>query len=330
MFSTRFGPRTFAALQAHRSAATASAKKVCLVTGASSGVGAEAVQTFAKAGFQVVLTARREDQLKRLTSNIIAAGGDAAYKVVDVTDDKQVQAAFDFAEEKYGGVDFVFANAGYNGNVLLPLADKPANEIVQNLMVNTCGTIFTLRSAVPALQKRGGGAIVFTSSIFAHQNYKSQGAMAAAGFGGGGALVYNAAKAAIDTVSRNAGQFAGDGIRSYSLQIGAFDTEMSQNSAKQASAAFGQEIPVDAFGANNPIFDTVGKAVHVGEVALALFDGTSEWQPGQTILVDNDGTADASHWTRALDAPLDTPSGLPTKEMAKQWLRDVRGKPYPL
>jgi len=307
----------------------ASAKKVCLITGASSGVGAEAAQTFAKAGIQVVVTARREDRLKELVSQIVAAGGDAAYKTLDVSDSSQVQAAFDFAEERYGGVDFVFANAGYNGNVLLPLVEKPAEEIVNNLMINTCGAIFTLRSAVPALKKRGGGAVVFTSSIFAHQNYKSQAVMAANGFGGGGALVYNAAKAAIDTVSRNVGQFTGDGIRSYSLQIGAFDTEMSQNSAKQASAAFGQEIPVEAFGANNPIFDTVGKAVHVGEVALALFDGSSNWQPGQTILVDNDGTADASHWTSLMDAPSGNDSGLPTKEEAQKFLRDVRGKPYP-
>jgi len=259
---------------------------------------------------------------------ITDAGGVAAYTLLDVSDNSQMQAAFEFAENKFGGVDFVFANAGYNGNVLLPLTDKPAEEISQNLMINSAGAIHTLRSAVQAFRKRGGGAIVFTSSIFAHQNYKSQAAMAAAGFGGGGALAYNAAKAAIDTVSRNAGQFAGENMRSYSLQIGAFDTEMSRNSAKQASAAFGAEVSVAAFGANNPIFDTIGDAVHVGKVALALFDGSSAWQPGQTIIVDNDGTADASAWTSAMDAPLSNATGLPTQEIGKTLLRDVAGRPY--
>jgi len=304
----------------------ASAKKVCVVTGASSGVGATAAETFAKAGMQVVISARREKQLKDTVEKIIAAGGDAAYKVTDVTKDSDVKALFDFAVEKYGGVDYVFSNAGYNGNVLKPLTEKPEEEIVQNLMINTAGAIYTLKNAVPVLKQRGGGAIVFTSSIFAHSNYKHQSFMVAAGFAGGGALVYNASKAAVDTVSRNAGQFAGDGIRSYSLQIGAYDTEMSRNSAKQASELFGQEVPVEGFGANNPICDTLGKAEDVGKVALALFDGTSEWKSGQTILVDNDCTADAAAWTSALDAPLGTDSGLPTKEQAKLLARDVKGK----
>jgi len=303
-------------------------QQVCLITGASSGVGAEAAKTFAKAGMRVVLTARREDKLKELVAEITAAGGRAAYILLDVSDNSQVEEAFAFAEKTFGGVDFVFANAGFNGNVLLPLTDKPAEEISQNLMINTAGAIHTLRSAVPAFRKRGGGAIVFTSSIFAHQNYKSQAAMAAAGFAGGGALVYNAAKAAIDAVNRNAGQFASENIRSYSLQIGAFDTEMSRNSAKQASAAFGADVPVTAFGANNPIFDTVGDAVHVGQVALALFDGSSAWQSGQTIVVDNDGTADAAAWTSAVDAPLSTDTGLPTKEAGKALVRDIAGRPY--
>lgn len=235
---------------------------------------------------------------------------------------------FEFTEKKYGGVDFVFANAGYNGNVVLPLADKSDQEIEDNFRINTIGAIFTLRSAVNAFRKRGGGTIVFSSSIMASVNYKSATALAAKGFGGASFLAYSAAKTAVDAVSRNAGQFAGENIKSFSLQIATYDSEMSRNSAKQVSNAVGSEVPVEAFGANNPIFDTLGNSVHVGEVVLALFDGSSSWQPGQTIVVDNDGTADAAHWTAALDAPLDTDDGLPTKEMAKTMVRSIGGKPY--
>jgi len=300
-------------------------QKVCVVTGASSGVGAAAAETFASAGIQVVLSARREDRLKELVEKIVAAGGEAVYKVTDVTKADEVQALFDFAVETYGGVDYVFSNAGYNGSILTPLTQKTEDEIVQILMINTAGCIFTLKSAVPVLKQRGGGAIVFTSSILGHSNYKSQGVLAAIGMGGGGALVYAASKAAVDMISRSAGQFVGDGIRSYSLQIGAFDSEMSRTSAEQLSQAIGQEVPVESFGTSNPICDTLGKAEEVGKVALALFDGTSAWKPGQTILVDNDLTADAAAWTCALDAPLDTDSGLPTKEMARELARDLKG-----
>jgi len=301
---------------------------VCLITGASSGVGAEAAKFLAKNGIRVVLTGRRESKLQELVSEIVSAGGVAAHHVVDVRIGEQVQAAFDFAEKEFGGVDYVFANAGCNGNVVAPLAGKPDEEISDNLMTNAGGAIFALRSAIPAFQKRKGGAIVFTSSIFAHQNPKSIAALAEKGFGGGGAIAYNASKAAVDAVSRNAAQFKSDNIRSYCLQIGAYNTEMSQNSAKQASDAFGQEVPVTAFGANNPLFDTVGDPVHLAEVVLSLFNGTSEWQPGQTIVVDNDGTADASNWTKFLDAPADTENGLPSRTDAQQFLRNVSGKPY--
>lgn len=302
--------------------------KVCIITGASSGVGALAAKTFAKAGLKVVLTARRVEKLETLAEEIIAAGGEATFTQMDVTDDAAVKNAFDFAKVTYGGVDFVFANAGYNGNVIKPLVDKPADEITQNLLINTAGAIYTLRHAVTAFKERGGGTIVFSSSIFAHQNYQSQRALVKMGFAGGGALAYNAAKAGVDAVNRGAGQFLDEGVNSYSLQIAATLTEMSIRSAAQASEAFNADVDVAGFGAANPIFDTIGDPVHVGEVVLALFDGSSAWKPGQTIIVDNDGTADAAMWTRYVDQPLDTPSALPDKKEAQAWLRDVKGMPY--
>lgn len=302
--------------------------KVCIITGSSSGVGASAARTLAKAGFRVVLTARRVEKLKTLADEIIASGGEAAFTQMDVTDDVAVKKAFDFANVTYGGVDFVFANAGYNGNVIKPLVDKSAEEITQNLLINTAGAIFTLRHAVSAFRERGGGTIVFSSSIFAHQNYQSQRALAKLGFAGGGALAYNAAKAGVDAVNRGAGQFLDEGIKSFSLQIGATLTEMAVRSAQQASEAFNAEVDPSGFGATNPIFDTIGDPVHVGQVVLALFDGSSAWKPGQTIIVDNDGTADAAMWSQYVDQPMDTPSALPDKSDARAWLRDVKGMPY--
>lgn len=311
-----------------QSAAADVSGKVCLVTGASSGIGADAARTFAKAGVKVVLTARREDELRKVVDTIRSEGGDAAYVLVDVTDDKQVQAAFDFAQQRYGGVDFVFANAGYNGNAPMPLTRKPESEIKDVVLINTVGALFTLRHAVSSFKKRGGGAIVFTSSILAHQNYKSSEAMAKMGLGGGGSIAYQAAKAGVDMVSRAAGQYSPVGVRSYSLQVSYTDTEMLRSTARQASKALGAEIPASTFGSNNIFFDTPADATHVGRVALALFDESSAWRPGQVIIVDNDATADASAWTAAYDRPLDTPSGLPSREEARKLMRDVKGRPY--
>ena len=86
--------------------------RVALVTGATSGLGAQFARTLAKAGAAVVLAGRRVERLKTLRAEIEGAGGDAHYVAMDVTDPVSIRAGVAHAETEVGTLDILVNNAG--------------------------------------------------------------------------------------------------------------------------------------------------------------------------------------------------------------------------
>ena len=86
--------------------------RTCLITGASSGIGAHLAQAMAQAGARVALGARRTDLTEQIASEIREAGGEALAVSMDVTREASVAEAFERAHEALGPVDTVVANAG--------------------------------------------------------------------------------------------------------------------------------------------------------------------------------------------------------------------------
>jgi NAD(P)-dependent dehydrogenase (short-subunit alcohol dehydrogenase family) len=86
--------------------------RVALITGASSGLGAQFARTLSKAGAAVVLAARRVERLKTLRAEIEAAGGDAHVVGLDVTDQGSIKAAVAHTETEMGSIDILVNNAG--------------------------------------------------------------------------------------------------------------------------------------------------------------------------------------------------------------------------
>ncbi|EHO52081.1 oxidoreductase, short chain dehydrogenase/reductase family protein [Lentilactobacillus kisonensis F0435] len=86
--------------------------KVIVITGASSGIGEASAKLLAKNGAKLVLGARREERLKEIVDQIIAAGGQATYQSTDVTQPGQVKALVQLAKDRFGGIDVIFNNAG--------------------------------------------------------------------------------------------------------------------------------------------------------------------------------------------------------------------------
>jgi NAD(P)-dependent dehydrogenase (short-subunit alcohol dehydrogenase family) len=86
--------------------------RVALVTGASSGLGAQFARTLAQAGVAVVLAGRRTDRLKELRADIEGHGGDAHVVNLDVTDVNSIQAAVAHAETEVGTLDILVNNSG--------------------------------------------------------------------------------------------------------------------------------------------------------------------------------------------------------------------------
>ena len=86
--------------------------KVVIITGASSGIGEATAKELASKGAKLVLAARREDRLKKLQEEIQTNGGQAIYKVTDVTSREQMEELAAYALKEFGKIDVLVNNAG--------------------------------------------------------------------------------------------------------------------------------------------------------------------------------------------------------------------------
>ncbi|QQU97280.1 SDR family oxidoreductase [Corynebacterium amycolatum] len=184
-------------------------RKVAVVTGASSGIGAATAKQFAAEGFRVVLGARREDKLEAVAEEIRAAGGEATVYKVDVTSDDDV-AALAKAEPR---VDVLVNNAG--GAWGMESVEGAVEEKWRWMYeVNVLGTLRVTRALLPAL-KSTSGIVLTVGSIAGRQVYT----------GGAG---YNAAKhaeRALVEVLRQ--EVAADGVRVTEIDPGRVHTDFS-------------------------------------------------------------------------------------------------------
>ena len=133
--------------------------KVVIITGASSGIGEETARVLAANGAKVVLSARREDKLKKLADEI---GENAAYLASDVTSLEDMNAVVALAKEKFGKVDVVFANAGIMpaGN-MSELKVKDWNAMVE---INIKGVLNVMAAVLPEFTAQKYGHMIATSS----------------------------------------------------------------------------------------------------------------------------------------------------------------------
>lgn len=134
--------------------------KVVIITGASSGIGEETAKVLAANGAKVVLSARREDKLQKLVSEI---GEDkAAYLKSDVTSLDDMKALVALAMEKFGRVDVLFANAG-----IMPvsnLSQLKTDEWDAMIDINIRGVLYAMAAVLPEFNAQKSGQIIVTSS----------------------------------------------------------------------------------------------------------------------------------------------------------------------
>lgn len=136
--------------------------KVVIITGASSGIGAESAGLFAREGATVVLAALQDTLLDEVTGSIINQGGHAHWIHTDVSDAGDVQHLIDETVRRYGRLDGAFNNAGISQGGA-GLADLDSDRFEQLLSVNVKGVWLCMRAEINAMAS--GGAIVNASSI---------------------------------------------------------------------------------------------------------------------------------------------------------------------
>jgi NAD(P)-dependent dehydrogenase (short-subunit alcohol dehydrogenase family) len=262
------------------------AGKVALVTGASRGIGEATARVLGAAGIKVVLAARSVDKLEAVQAAIEAGGGTASATKCDVTNAAEVKAAFNFATETYGGVDFVFANAGWEGTGTV-MEDTEDDEIKQVVDINILGYLYTMKYAIKAFKARGAGAMIFVSSVGAiiprHMNVAPLMKTV---------VPYGVTKAANDYTARIGDAYFGDNIRSYGILPGAFETHMLREIAKNTGNVDAQgAADTSSFSGFNPWYtESIGDPVNIGNAALAMFDNSTAYESGTTVVCDNDVT----------------------------------------
>ena len=138
--------------------------KVCLITGANSGIGAATAIAFAGQGAAVTVAARRRDQGESVVEQIESNGGQAMFVKTDVTNAADCQNVVDKTLERFGRLDFAFNNAGVGGRAT-PTAEFPEEAWNQTVAVNLSGVFLSMKYQIPAILASGGGSIVNNSSV---------------------------------------------------------------------------------------------------------------------------------------------------------------------
>ena len=155
--------------------------RTAIVTGASSGIGADTAAELARLGYHVALGARRLARLEETAKRVEAAGGRAFAHALDVRDSASVEAFCAAAEAALGEVDVLINNAGENRAALIHEA-KP-EDLRSDVEVNLLGAMLMTRRTLPRMLARGRGDVVFIGSDSARHPRPYQGAYAAAKWG---------------------------------------------------------------------------------------------------------------------------------------------------
>ncbi|WP_018680342.1 SDR family NAD(P)-dependent oxidoreductase [Actinokineospora enzanensis] len=239
--------------------------KVILITGASTGIGADAARLFAREGAQVVLTARSEGLLAELSDEITAAGGTASHVAADVCNTDDVERVVKTVLERHGRLDGAFNNAGV-GQASAKIADVDEEIFDHIFNVNVKGVWLAMRAEIRAMLEAGApGSIVNTSSVGGLRGGRTLGA-------------YSASKHAVIGLSRSAAQDYGpDGIRVNVLAPGTTDTPMIAGWRER-----GIIVHLDSV---TPLRRSA-QPIEVAEAAAWLLSDRASYVTGATFTVD--------------------------------------------
>jgi NADP-dependent 3-hydroxy acid dehydrogenase YdfG len=136
-------------------------ERVLLVTGASTGIGAETARQAVARGWRVALGARSEDKLERLASEL--GDDNALSQRCDVTEWPDQEAFVAATLERFGRLDAVFANAGFGAK--RGLLEESPEQWRSMVLTNVLGVAYSIRASLPHFQKQSRGHFLITSSV---------------------------------------------------------------------------------------------------------------------------------------------------------------------
>lgn len=197
--------------------------KVVVITGGSSGLGETTARHLASKGANVVLGARREERLQKITEEINAEdNGKATYIATDVTKKEQVKALVDKAVSEFGKIDVMVNNAGLMA--IAPMSETKVDEWDRMIDINVKGVLYGVAAALPEFQKQESGHFINLSSVAGVKVFSP------------GGTVYSGTKYAVRAISEGLRHEVGDKIRTTSIEPGAVESELKHGSTHKESS----------------------------------------------------------------------------------------------
>lgn len=153
---------------------------VTVITGASSGIGAATARRLAQSGTRIILAARSEDKLKKISAEINEQGGNVEYRVTDVTDANDVRKLISDVKQKYGRVDHLINNAGLM--LFSDWADTALDDWKKMIDTNVHGYLNAIAATLPLFLEQQHGHILNMSSVAGLHTGASSGVYSATKF----------------------------------------------------------------------------------------------------------------------------------------------------
>ncbi len=243
------------------------ANRVAMVSGASRGIGRAIALGLAAEGCRLSLCARGKEQLDKTAQEVGERGSVVLATALDVTQEAEARAWVEETQQRFGGVDILINNVGGSrpgGNL-----DATRGDWQAGFALNFFSALDLCRLVVPTMQKRQSGCVINITSIYGRE--------------WGGPMTYNAAKAALISLSKEmARELAPQGIRVNSVAPGSIlfpggSWERRQKENPEGIAAFVKaELPAGRFGTPEEVADVV----------VFLASERANWVSGACLNVD--------------------------------------------
>ncbi len=239
-------------------------RKIILITGASSGIGAACARLFAGEGARLLLLARREDKLATLVAELVASGIARSHLhplTADVRDRAQVVSVLSGLPPDWQAIDILINNAGLSRG-LNKLQEGEIDDWEEMIDTNIKGLLYVTRAVVPGMVTRGCGHVVNLGSIAGHQTYPQ-------------GNVYCGTKAAVRSISEGLKiDLLGTPVRVTSIAPGLVDTEFStvrfHGDTTRAAKVYEGLQPLTAEDIAETIFFCLNRPAHVNISEILL------------------------------------------------------------
>lgn len=243
-------------------------EKVCIITGAGSGMGRAACEIFAREGARVAALDITAQAGQTTVDLVHSAGGEAAFFHCDVADEASVKSAVAAVVERYGGVDVLYNNAGIMPAADHSVLDTPVAVWDQVMAVNVRGVFLCSKYAIPEMLRRGRGSIINIASFVALVGCSVP------------QDAYTASKGALISLTKSlAIQFRPRGIRTNAICPGPIETPLLTDWLLKDEAARRLRLGRQPSG-------RFGRPADIVNCALYLASDESDWTNGAVMVID--------------------------------------------